>query len=62
MPTHEEVAQALGFPVDEVLVLQTASTRLLVAVVAGQVDLNDLARQELKSRGMDNQGRWVGFS
>lgn len=33
----------------------------LVAVVAGELDLNELAKRELESRGLDAKGAWVGF-
>lgn len=39
----------------------TRATDLLVAIVNGQIDPVELARQELKSRGLDNAGKWVGF-
>jgi hypothetical protein len=42
-------------------VLQTADTDLLVAVMRGQVNLNDMARLTLASRGLDLDGEWIGF-
>lgn len=42
-------------------VLQTASTQLLLMVADGQIDLNLLARLELANRGLDADGKWVGF-
>lgn len=55
------VADRLGLPIDEALILQAAHARLLVAAASGEVDLNALARQELASRGIDANGRWIGF-
>jgi hypothetical protein len=49
------------FTVDEVGFIQTALTKVLVAVCSGELDLNQLARNELASRGLDNSGAWVGF-
>ena len=43
-------------------VLQTASTHLLMLVLAGELDLNLLARLELANRGLDGNGKWVGFA
>jgi len=50
-----------SFSVDEVGFIQTSLTKVLVAVVAGELDLNRLASEELAARGMNHQGRWVGF-
>ena len=50
-----------GFSVDELAFIQIASVRVLATVVAGELDLNLLAREELISRGLDEKGRWVGF-
>lgn len=49
------------FTVDEVGFIQTALTKVLAAVARGKIDLNQIAREELASRGLDDQGRWVGF-
>lgn len=49
------------FTVDEVGFIQTALTKVLAAAARGEIDLNRLAREELASRGLDEQGNWVGF-
>lgn len=41
--------------------LQTIPANILAAVVRGDVDLNELARHELTSRGLNPEGEWVGF-
>lgn len=41
--------------------LQLLDTNLLRAVVLGQVDLNQMARQVFGGRGFDLNGTWVGF-
>ncbi|AZD86582.1 hypothetical protein C4K14_3759 [Pseudomonas chlororaphis subsp. aureofaciens] len=41
--------------------LQTIPASILAAVVRGEVDLNELAWRELTSRGMNSEGKWVGF-
>lgn len=35
---------------------------ILVQVVNGKIDLNKVALLELKNRGLDKNGTWVGFS
>jgi len=35
---------------------------ILVQVVNGKIDLNKVALLELKNRGLDKNGIWVGFS
>ena len=34
---------------------------ILVEAVNGRLDLNLVALRELKNRGLDKNGRWVGF-
>lgn len=41
--------------------LQTAALDTLTAVAQGKLDLNRYAVRELASRGMDPQGKWIGF-
>ena len=41
--------------------LQTANTSILVMAVNGEIDLNELAKEELVNRGLDKNGQWVGF-
>lgn len=42
--------------------VQTFDTRFLVAIHRGEVDVVRRARQELMNRGLDGDGRWVGFA
>jgi len=49
------------FTVDEVGFIQIALTKVLAAVARGELDLNRLAREELASRGLNDQGDWIGF-
>ncbi len=49
------------FTVDQIGFIQTADTEVLAAVARGEIDLNQIAREELASRGLNDQGRWVGF-
>lgn len=36
-------------------------TKLLVAIVQGQIDAQAVAQEQLKNRGLNNEGLWVGF-
>jgi hypothetical protein len=42
--------------------LQTLPTHVLLAALRGEVDLNELAKQQLVNRGLDSAGKWVGFA
>lgn len=39
----------------------TTNTSILKKIVSGEVDANALAKKELENRGLDNDGKWVGF-
>jgi len=62
MNPAEAAASLLDLPIDDVLILQSAHTTLLVAAARGEIDLNELARATLADRGLDKSGRWVGFA
>lgn len=47
---------------DEILSIQVLPLSLLVAAATRQLDLNALAREELAARGLDVNGKWVGFN
>ncbi len=40
---------------------QGVVTELLVKALKGEIDLQELARQELANRHLDESGNWVGF-
>ncbi len=47
---------------EKVSFLQLADTDILVEAANGVIDINQLAREILASRGVDQQsGRWIGF-
>jgi hypothetical protein len=46
---------------DKISFMQLADNDMLAAVASGEVDLNAMARQILADRGMDQNGRWIGF-
>ena len=56
------VAAVAGVSIDDALVFQGTHTALLVAAAAGAIDLLEMAKQELASRGFDQEGKWVGFA
>lgn len=47
---------------DDQVSISILDIELLKAAAQGKVDLNELARQELASRGLDHDGKWVGFA
>lgn len=42
-------------------IFQLVATDLLVAIVKKQIDPVELAHKELKNRGLDLDGIWIGF-
>lgn len=42
-------------------VISLFDTDILVEVANGRIDLNKVASLELKNRGLDINGKWVGF-
>ncbi len=42
-------------------VLRGVDTKILAAVIAGEIDLNELANKEMANRGLNARGEWVGF-
>lgn len=50
------------FKMDDVEgVLQLFKNDVLVTVINGEIDLNEVARLEMAARGLDKKGTWVGF-
>lgn len=41
--------------------IQTIPTAVLAAAARGEIDLNHLAKLELACRGLDLNGKWIGF-
>ncbi len=62
MTTIQTTIHQAEFTIDELGFLQTALTKVLAAAARGEIDLNRLAREELANRGLDTQGKWVGFT
>ena len=49
------------FTVDGLGFIQIALNKVLAAAARGELDLNQLAREEMASRGLDLKGDWVGL-
>ena len=43
------------------LMLQTIDTDLVIAIATGMIDAVKLARLEMANRGLNVDGRWIGF-
>jgi hypothetical protein len=41
--------------------LQTLPDAVLAALVTGKVDVLELLKKEIAQRGLDNNGKWIGF-
>lgn len=46
---------------DEQFLYNLTATELLVKIANGEIDAKKLAEEQLKNRGLNNQGVWVGF-
>jgi hypothetical protein len=42
-------------------IFSTINNKLLLGIVNGKINLEELAKKELKNRGMNNTGEFVGF-
>lgn len=40
---------------------QMTSAKVLVEILNSKIDLNEFIKHELANRGLDNNGKWVGF-
>ena len=61
LTTEMERGRQSGLTAEQLSTIQLFDTVVLAAVAAGKLDLNRLAREELADRGMNPEGRWVGF-
>ncbi len=60
-----KAAAILGFIPDEenpIFIFNSATKEMLVDILSGGIDVKELARFELKSRGMNEEGKFVGFN
>lgn len=47
--------------VNPIFMFSLTATQLLTEALEGRFDVNYLIRYELANRGLDRQGKWVGF-
>ena len=45
-----------------IYIFSITHTELLVKAAKGEIDIKALAIKELKNRGLDINGKWVGFN
>jgi hypothetical protein len=57
MPGNTSLPDALN----PQFLFQMTATQLLSQIVSGEIDPKELAWQELRNRGLDASGKWVGF-
>ncbi len=53
--------QELPDELNPAYLFRTDATELLCKIVNGEIDAVDLAKNELRARGRDANGAWVGF-
>ncbi|MBI4238572.1 MAG: hypothetical protein HY696_09190 [Deltaproteobacteria bacterium] len=61
MKTQIEKVRKIEYDADEFGHIQCMETATLCKVARGEVDLNQIAINHLAARGMDENGRWIGF-
>lgn len=63
--SHKDLMAALEAGDDDasekIGAMQLMHTDILLAAAKGQIDLNDIARHLVASRGIGTSGEWVGF-
>lgn len=42
-------------------ILNITPTEVLIKIAIGEIDINQLVQDQLKNRGIDKSGAWVGF-
>lgn len=60
--TYDDLQQ--GFTGDDenpAFILDMASNAILGMIAKGEINIQDLAKRTLESRGYDEDGNWVGF-
>lgn len=50
------------FTYDQLSFLQSLPIALVAAIARGDIDVQQMAREELAARGVDENGAWVGFA
>jgi len=55
------VEEIVGDDLNPHFMFSDIRSELLLAIEAGELDVLDLVRDQLASRGFDRAGKWVGF-
>ncbi len=53
--------QHLSDELNPIYLFSTTATQLLVKIVKDDIDAKHLAQEELRKRGLDHDGNWIGF-
>ena len=61
MKTQIKKTRQIEYDADEFGHIQCMDTATLCKVARGEVDLNQIAINHLAQRGIDENGRWIGF-
>ncbi len=61
MKTPIKKVRKIEYDADEFGHIQCMDTATLCKVARGEVDLNQIAINHLAGRGIDENGRWIGF-
>ncbi len=59
--TSETTTPALNDDLNPAFLFSGIFTELLSKIAKGEIDANQIARQELANRGLNTDGKWVGF-
>jgi len=55
------VEEIVGDELNPHFIFSDTHTDLLLAIAAGELDVQDLVRDALIARGVNKDGKWVGF-
>lgn len=61
MKTPIKKVRKIEYDADEFGHIQCMDTATLCKIARGEVDLNQIAINHLAQRGIDENGRWIGF-
>ena len=61
MKTPTKKAKKIIYDTDKFGDIQCMNTEVLCMVARGEIDLNQIAINELAARGLDETGKWIGF-
>ncbi|MDR3287057.1 MAG: hypothetical protein LBT27_06415 [Prevotellaceae bacterium] len=59
--THKDLSENTPDELNPELLFNLTYNKLLVDIIAGKIDLIKLAKQQLKNRGYNESGEYIGF-